>query len=110
MNKIIKIPHPGVILNLEFLRPLQISQYKLAKDINVSPIRISEIVKGTRAISPDTAIRFGIYFNTTEMFWLNLQAQFDLKMEKLRKKSSILSIKKYTFCAPKKNAVSRIFS
>jgi addiction module HigA family antidote len=73
--------HPGEILLQEFLAPMGISQYRLAKDINVPPRRINEIVHGTRAISADTALRLARYFGTSERFWLNLQAQYDLDVE-----------------------------
>ena len=74
--------HPGEILMEEFLKPLGISQYKLAKDINVSARRINEIVHFKRSISADTALRLYRYFNLTERFWLNLQARYDLEIEK----------------------------
>jgi len=74
--------HPGEILMEEFLKPLGISQYKLAKDINVSARRINEIVHFKRSISADTALRLSRYFNLTERFWLNLQARYDLEIEK----------------------------
>lgn len=70
--------HPGEILAEEFLAPLGISQYRLAKDISVPPRRINEIVHGQRSITADTALRFGRYFNMSPQFWLNLQAHFDL--------------------------------
>src|SRR6266545_1621451 len=73
--------HPGEILLEEFLAPLGISQYRLAKDIAVPPRRINEIVHGTRAVSADTALRLARYFGTSERFWLNLQAQYDLDVE-----------------------------
>ena len=76
--------HPGEILLEEFLRPLGITQYRLAKDINVPPRRINEIVHGTRSISADTALRLARHFGTSEKFWLNLQARFDLEVEKDR--------------------------
>ncbi|MGH2790375.1 MAG: HigA family addiction module antitoxin [Actinomycetota bacterium] len=76
--------HAGEILLEEFLLPLGISQYRLAKDINVPPRRINEIVHGKRAISADTALRLSRYFGTSERFWLNLQAQFDLDVERDR--------------------------
>jgi addiction module HigA family antidote len=76
--------HPGEILLEEFLRPLEISQYRLAKDISVPPRRINEIVRGQRAISADTALRLARYFRTTERFWLNLQTKYDLEVEKDR--------------------------
>jgi antitoxin HigA-1 len=81
-----KIPpiHPGEILLEEFLSPLEISQYRLAKDTSVPPRRINEIVRGQRAISADTALRLARYFGTSERFWINLQARFDLETEKDR--------------------------
>lgn len=74
--------HPGEILLEEFLLPLNISQYRLAKDISVPPRRINEIVHGKRSITADTALRFSRYFGTTAQFWLNLQSHFDLELEK----------------------------
>jgi antitoxin HigA-1 len=68
----------------EFLVPMGISQYRLAKDINVPPRRINEIVHGKRAVSADTALRLARYFGTSERFWLNMQAQFDLDVERDR--------------------------
>jgi addiction module HigA family antidote len=76
--------HPGEILLEEFLKPLSLSQYRLAKDINVSARRINEIVHGKRAISADTALRLSRYFGTTDRFWLNLQSGYDLEVEKDR--------------------------
>jgi addiction module HigA family antidote len=76
--------HPGEILLEEFLQPLEISQYRLAKDINVPPRRINEIVHGKRAITADTALRLARYFGTSERFWLNLQTHHDLELEKDR--------------------------
>lgn len=74
--------HPGEILLEEFLKPLEISQYRLAKDINVPARRINEIVLGKRAISVDTALRLSRYFGLSERFWINLQARYDLEKEK----------------------------
>ena len=74
--------HPGEILLEEFLKPLGISQYKLAKDISVPPRRVNEIVHGRRSISADTALRLSRYFKLSERFWLNLQARYDLEVEK----------------------------
>ena len=68
----------------EFLEPLGISQYRLAKDINVPPRRINEIVHGKRSITADTALRLARFFGTTERFWLNLQVRYDLEVEKDR--------------------------
>lgn len=72
--------HPGEILEEEFLKPMEISHYKLAKDIRVPQTRISKIIKGERGITPDTALRLAQYFNMTAEFWMNLQANYDLKM------------------------------
>lgn len=74
--------HPGEVLLEEFLKPLGISQYRLAKDTHVSPRRINEIVHGTRAVSADTALRLARYFGTTPQFWLNLQSRHDLERER----------------------------
>jgi addiction module HigA family antidote len=81
-----KLPpvHPGEILLEEFLSPLGISQYRLAKETSVPPRRINEIVRGLRSISADTALRLARYFGTSERFWMNLQARFDLEVEKDR--------------------------
>jgi len=81
-----KLPpiHPGEILLEEFLEPMGISQYRLAKSINASPRRINEIVHGQRSISADTALRLARYFGTSERFWMNLQVRFDLEVEKDR--------------------------
>jgi addiction module HigA family antidote len=81
-EKVVDPIHPGEILLEEFLRPLGISQYRLAKDISVPPRRINEIVLGKRSISADTALRLSRYFGLSERFWLNLQSRFDLEKEK----------------------------
>ena len=91
--------HPGEILLEEFLKPLGISQYKLAKDISVPPRRINEIVQGKRSITADTALRLSRYFGLSERFWLNLQSRYDLEVEKdkldvrLEKEVRVLSLK-----------------
>jgi addiction module HigA family antidote len=76
--------HPGEILLEEFLSPLGVSQYRLAKETSVPPRRINEIVRGSRAITADTALRLARYFGTSERFWLNLQSRYDLEVEKDR--------------------------
>jgi len=76
--------HPGEVLLEEFLHPLGVSQYRVAKDICVSARRINEIVHGKRSITADTALRLARYFGTSDRFWLNLQARFDLEVEKDR--------------------------
>jgi len=76
--------HPGEILAEEFLKPLDLTQYRLATDISVPPRRINEIVLGKRGITADTALRLARYFKTTDQFWLNLQAHYDLEVERDR--------------------------
>ena len=76
--------HPGEVLMEEFLKPMGISQYRLAKDISVPPRRINEIVHGDRCITADTALRLGRYFGVSPQFWLNLQSHFDLAQEEDR--------------------------
>lgn len=75
----LKPVHPGEILKEEFLEPFGLSMYRLAMDIDVPPIRVSQIVRGKRAITPDTSLRFAKYFQTSPEFWLNLQSYFDLE-------------------------------
>ncbi len=76
--------HPGEILLEELLKPLGISQYRLAKDLGVPPRRIKEIVLGKRSITADTALRLSRCFGTAEKFWLDLQTRYDLEIEKDR--------------------------
>ena len=89
--------HPGEILMEEFLKPMGISQYRLAKDISVPPRRINEIVHGKRSISADTALRLGRFFGISPQFWLNLQTRFDLEVtedmlaDRLEKEVQVLS-------------------
>ena len=79
-TKKMKPVHPGEILLEEYLKPLGLSQYKLAKEVDVSPRRINEIIHGTRSITADTALRLGKYFSISPEFWLNLQTAYDLKL------------------------------
>ncbi len=79
-NKKLPPIHPGEILIEEFLKPMGISQYRLAKDISVPPRRINEIVHGKRSITADTALRLGRFFEIAPQFWLNLQNRFDLEV------------------------------
>jgi antitoxin HigA-1 len=81
--------HPEEILMEEFLKPMGISQYRLSKDIHVPARRINEIVHGQRSITADTALRLSRYFNLSERFWLNLQARYDLEVEKDKLKGRI---------------------
>lgn len=76
--------HPGEVLLVEFLEPLGLSQYRLAKDLKVPARRINEIVHGDRAVSADTALRLARFFGTSDRFWLNLQAAYDLDIERDR--------------------------
>lgn len=88
-KKILDPIHPGEILMEEFLKPMGISQYRLAKDINVPARRINEIVHGKRSITPDTALRLSMFFGLSERFWINLQARYDLEIEKDRLKNRL---------------------
>ncbi len=81
-NRIMAPVHPGEILLKEFMEPMGITQYRLAKDINVPARRINEIVHGKRAITANTALRLSRYFGTSEQFWMNLQMRYDLELEK----------------------------
>src|SRR5258705_4718438 len=85
--------HPGEILSEEFLIPFNISAYKLAKDIEIPQTRISEIVKGNRRITADTALRLSKYFGNSAKFWLGLQDDFDIEEETSAKSSVLKSIK-----------------
>ena len=83
-SKILTNITPGEILQEDFLKPLGLSQYRLARDMGVPPRRINEIVKGQRAITADTALRLGRYFKMSPQFWLNLQSHYDLETEQER--------------------------
>ena len=85
--------HPGEILSEEFLIPFNITAYKLAKDVGIPQTRLSEIIKGNRRITADTALRLSKYFGNSAKFWLGLQDDFDLEEEKYTKASSLKSIK-----------------
>src|SRR5260370_14186114 len=82
MTRKLKPVTPGEILLMEFLKPLGISQSRLARDLDVPVGRINDIVQGHRAITPDTALRLAVYFNMTPEFWMNLQSHYDLKLAK----------------------------
>ncbi len=81
MSRKMRPIHPGEILLEEFIKPFGISQYKVAKDINVPARRINEIVHGDRAITADTALRLGKFFGNTAEFWLNLQSRYELELQ-----------------------------
>ena len=92
-----KLPniHPGEVLREEFLLPLSISAYRLSKDIKIPQTRISEIIKGNRRITADTALRLSKYFDNSPKFWLGLQDDYDLEEERNSKKKEIETIKNY---------------
>lgn len=92
MNKLNNI-HPGEILQEEFLIPLEVSAYRLAKETFLPQTRISEIIKGNRRITADTALRFSKFFGTSAKFWLGLQDDYDLEEEKNQKEKELNSIK-----------------
>jgi addiction module HigA family antidote len=94
MNKLKNI-HPGEVLKEEFLSELGISAYRLAKDTGIPQTRISEIIKGSRRITADTALRLSKYFGNTPKFWLGLQDDYDLEEEQMAKKSDLDNIKHY---------------
>lgn len=85
--------HPGEVLKEEFLEPLGISAYRLAKDTFLPQTRISEILKGNRRITADTALRFAKFFGTSAKFWLGLQDDYDLEEEHIQKENELNSIK-----------------
>jgi addiction module HigA family antidote len=86
--------HPGEILLEEFLGPLGVSQYRLAKEIGVSARRVNEIAHGRRSISADTALRLARFFGTSEMYWMNLQASYDLDIERRRLRGKLASVRR----------------
>lgn len=92
--KKLKNIHPGEVLKEEFLIPLNISTYKLCKDIDIPQTRISEILKGNRSVTADTALRLSKYFGNTPNFWLGLQNDFDIEAELQLKGDQIRMIKK----------------
>lgn len=87
--------HPGEILLLEFLEPLEITAYRLSKDLNIPQTRISEILKAKRRITADTALRLSKYFGNSAKFWLGLQDDYDIEAEKESKESELKQIKQY---------------
>lgn len=93
--KKIKNNHPGEILQEEFLLPLEISAYKLSKDIGIPQTRVSSIIKGNRRITADTALRLSKYFGNSAKFWLGLQDDFDIEEETKEKKAALNAIKQY---------------
>jgi addiction module HigA family antidote len=102
--------HPGEILNEEFMQPLGITQYRLAKETDVPARRINEIVQGQRAITADTALRLAKFFGTSEMFWLNLQARYDLDVQRAKlgpRLTSVRSLAQLRRTAPPNSRAAR---
>jgi len=96
MRQLLAPVHPGEILAEEFMQPLGVSQYRLAKETDVPPRRINEIVQARRAITADTALRLAKFFGTSEMFWLNLQARYDLEIQRAKLGPSLASVRPLT--------------
>jgi len=94
-----KIPavHPGEILEEEFLKPLGITAYRLAKETKIPATRISQIIKGKRRITADTALRFGKFFGNSADFWLGIQMEYDLRKEKAEIECVLEEINEYNF-------------
>lgn len=95
MEKLANV-HPGEILNYEFLVPLEITAYRLSKDLKIPQTRISEIIKGNRRITADTALRLSKYFGNSAKFWLGIQDDYDIEEEKENKEKELNEIIKYT--------------
>jgi len=87
--------HPGEVLQEEFLKPLEISAYRLSKDICIPQTRISEIIKGNRRITADTALRLSKYFGNSAKFWLGIQDDYDIEEGEIKKKAELDAIKQY---------------
>lgn len=94
MQKLANI-HPGEILLYEFLKPLEITAYRLSKDLGIPQTRVSQIIKGNRRITADTALRLSKYFGNSAKFWLGLQDDFDIEEEKENKEDDLKQIKKF---------------
>lgn len=96
MTRKVPLIHPGVILLEDWLKPMGLSQYALAKAIGVPPRRINEIVKGLRGITPDTALRLGAYFGTDAQSWINLQSHYDTELARAAMGDVLSRISKHT--------------
>ncbi len=94
MRKLANI-HPGEILNYEFLEPLKITAYRISKDLKIPQTRISEIIKGNRRITADTALRLSKYFGNSAKFWLGIQDDYDIEDEKKMKETELNEIKQF---------------
>ena len=97
MNKKIPLIHPGEILQEEFLSPMKISAYRLAKEIHIDQTRISEIIKGKRGITVDTALRLSKFFGNSAEFWLNLQTQYEIEKNKDKMNYILKDINTYNY-------------
>jgi len=84
MDKILAAIHPGEVLLEDFMKPMKLTQYRLAKDLGVAPLRINQIVRGERSVSVDTAMRLARYFGTSAAIWLRLQVRYDLEVAEQR--------------------------
>ena len=100
MSQSLQPVHPGEVLLEEFMKPMAITQYRLAKETEVPARRINEIVHHERAITADTALRLARFFGTSEMFWLNLQARYDLDMQKEKLGARLQSVRPFTKLTP----------
>lgn len=96
MNKILNI-HPGEILLEEFLKPMNITAYRLAKETKIDQTRISEIIKGKRSITVDTALRFSKFFGNSPEFWINIQVHYDMEEKKVLMAKELKRIKTFVF-------------
>lgn len=94
MRKLANV-HPGEILKQEFLKPLQITAYRLSKDLHIPQTRVSEIVKGNRRITADTALRLSKYFGNSAKFWLGLQDDYDIEEQRDEKEADLKEIKQF---------------
>ncbi len=97
MDKRIRPIHPGEVLQMDFLEPMNITAYKLAKETFLDQTRISEIIRGKRAISIDTALRFSKFFGTSPEFWINIQTQYDLETKKEEIEPELIKINPLQF-------------
>lgn len=104
MKRLLNI-HPGEVLIEEFMRPMGISAYRLSKDLNIPQTRISQIIKGKRRITADTALRLSSYFGNSARFWLGLQDDYDLEEERNNKKDIFSEIKEAGAKIPVKDVV-----
>jgi addiction module HigA family antidote len=100
--------HPGEILLEEFMRPLGLTQYRVAKETNVPARRINEIVQGQRSVTADTALRLAKFLGTSEMFWLNLQAQYDLDIQRAKIGAVLTAVRPFAHVRSAKTAARKV--